>query len=123
MSIRAALIGCGRIATVHVDARQQAGVSIIALCDRDQPRAGEVALRAEAAHVFTEPDALFRKTKPDTVHIFTPPSSHASLALQAAEAGVHIVVEKPIALSLGEADEMIEAARRHGVSLIPHHNY
>jgi len=108
---------------VHVDALQQAGVSIIALCDRDQQRAGELALRAEAAHVFTEPDALFRETKPDTVHILTPPSSHASLALQAAEAGVHIVVEKPIALSLGEADEMIEAARRHGVSLIPHHNY
>ena len=119
----AALVGCGQIASVHADALRRAGISIIAVCDRDHQRASELALRADAARVFTETDALFREAKPDTAHVLTPPSSHAKLAVQATEASVHAVVEKPIALSVAEVDVMIESARRHNVNIIPHHNY
>ncbi|MFQ5993269.1 MAG: NAD-dependent epimerase/dehydratase family protein, partial [Nitrospiraceae bacterium] len=54
--------------------------------------------------------------------ILTPPQTHAALALQAIEAGCHVLVEKPMALSLPEADAMIEAARNHGVKLCVNHN-
>ena len=55
--------------------------------------------------------------------MLTPPAGHAPVAIQAAEAGCHVLVEKPMALDVAEADRMIAAARRAGVRLIPNHNY
>ncbi len=121
--MRAALIGCGQIAGYHLSALQRAGVEVVAVADRDEQKAAELAARAGGARVFSEAEALLAEARPDVVHILTPPSSHASLAVKAAEAGAHVLVEKPVALSTEEADAMIAAARRHGVRLVPNHNY
>ncbi len=121
--MRAALIGCGRIAGMHISALSRAGVQIVAVCDRDEQKATRTAALTRAARVYTDVGELLEAERPDAVHVLTPPASHATLAVQAAEAGCHVLVEKPIALSVADADDAIVAARRHDVTLAANHNY
>ena len=121
--LRAALIGCGKIAKTHVSALRAAGVDLAAVCDRDEQRATQIAALAPGAEVFADADAMLAQARPDVVHILTSPASHAPLAIKVAEAGAHALVEKPVALSVREADAMIAAAQANGVHLIANHNY
>jgi len=66
---------------------------------------------------------LLREEHPDVVHVLTPPETHAELAIQAMEAGCHVLVEKPMAVNLRQADSMITAARENRVKLCADHNY
>ncbi len=121
--MRAALIGCGKIAKMHVSALAGAGVELVAVCDRDQQRATQIAALAPGARPYRDFDALLAEMRPDVVHVLTSPTSHAPLAIKAAEAGAHVLVEKPVALSVEEADAMIEAARANGVRVMANHNW
>ncbi len=121
--LRAAVIGCGKIARLHASALDAAGIELVAVCDLDAQKAAEIAARSPMTRVFTDVDLLLAQTRPDVVHVTTPPSSHAALAIKVAEAGAHILVEKPVALSTAEIDAVIAAAERGGVRLIPTHNY
>jgi nucleoside-diphosphate-sugar epimerase/predicted dehydrogenase len=120
---RAALIGCGRIANMHASALRLAGIEIVAFVDRDEQKATQAAAGVAGARAFSDAGAMLEELHPDAVHILTPPSSHAALAIQAAEAGCHVLVEKPMALDTTEADRMIAAAHECGVTLAATHNY
>src|SRR3954447_8571516 len=121
--MRAALVGCGKIAKMHVSALAGAGVELVAVCDRDQQRAAQIAALAPGARAYADADALLAEMRPDVVHVLTSPSSHAALAIKAAQAGAHVLVEKPVALSVKEADAMIDAARANGVRVMANHNW
>lgn len=122
--MRVAIVGCGQISRAHVNAlRQMEDVQIVAVCDQDKHRAQDLATLAGNTAVYTDLAALLEQAKPDVAHILTPPSSHAKLAIQAMDAGVHALVEKPMTVSVEEADRMIEAARRNNVKLGTNHNY
>jgi len=119
-----AIVGCGKIAAAHVTAlRLIDDVEVIAVCDRDPDHARDIARAAGGADVFVDLASLLRRAPPDAIHVLTPPDSHAALAIEAMEAGCHALVEKPMALSVGEASSMIEAARENGVKLCANHNY
>ena len=64
-----------------------------------------------------------RQYRIDVVHVLTPPAAHTAVAIQAAEAGCDVLVEKPMALDVAEADRIIDAARAAGVRVVPNHNY
>jgi predicted dehydrogenase len=121
--MRTALIGCGRIAQMHARALRRAGVEIPAVCDRNKDKAVQTAALNPGARVYADAAALIAEQRPDAVHVLTPPASHAPLAIQAAEAGCHVLVEKPMALSVPDVDAMIAAAEDHGVTLATTHNY
>jgi nucleoside-diphosphate-sugar epimerase/predicted dehydrogenase len=122
--VRAALIGCGQVAHFHVEALRSApGAELVAVCDRDEQRAAEAAALEPGCRAYTDVAELLERERPGAVHILTPPATHAPLAVQAAQAGCHALVEKPFALSVAEADTMIAAAREHGVTLAANHNY
>jgi predicted dehydrogenase/nucleoside-diphosphate-sugar epimerase len=122
--MRVAIVGCGQIYRLHMGALQElTGVEIAAVCDRDKWRAREAATASGGAEAYSDLETLLRNERPDAVHILTPPTTHAELATQALEAGCHALVEKPFALSVREADSIIEAARRNGVQLCANHNY
>src|SRR5262245_55998949 len=116
--MRAALIGCGKIAKMHVSALAGAGVELVAVGDRDPQRAAQIAALAPGARAYGDFDALLADVRPDVVHVLTSPTSHAALAIKAAEAGAHVLVEKPVALSTAEADAMIDAACANGVRVM-----
>jgi predicted dehydrogenase len=99
------------------------GAKIIGICDIDEVKARETSRRFGIEKCYTDPATMLAECNLDVVHAVTPPASHAPLAIQAMEAGCHVLVEKPMALSAEEADQMISVARRTGRKLCVDHNH
>jgi nucleoside-diphosphate-sugar epimerase/predicted dehydrogenase len=122
--MQVAIIGCGRISKAHIDVLQSLkSVEICGVCDQDKYRAAKVASSIKTANAYTDCETLLRQEHPDAVHILTPPRTHPSLAIQVMEAGCHVLVEKPMALFVKDADEMLATARANHVRLCATHNY
>jgi len=120
--IRVALLGCGRIAHVHCGyLRQLAQVEFAGACDSNRA-AREAFTSRWQAPTYADVDELLAAAQPDVVHVLTPPATHASLAIHLLESGVHVLVEKPMAFTLAEADAMVAAAARSGKYLTVDHN-
>lgn len=116
-----ALVGSGRIATRHADllaSGQIRGASLAAVCDILEARASAFGRKHSVPH-FTDWHAMMRSpgTAIDIVIIAVQSGSHARACQELAHYGKHIVVEKPIALTLEDADAMIAACERAGVRL------
>ena len=121
--IRFGLIGCGAISQKHVEALKHLECALlVAVADKDQSRAAAVAARA-ATDWYTDYRFVLDRDDVDAVIIATPSGLHASMSLEALSCGKHVVVEKPMAMSLADADRMIEADDRAGrVLSVVHHN-
>jgi predicted dehydrogenase len=113
-----ALVGCGRISRKHVDAISRApGARLAAVCDLDLARAKAIGDKLGIPS-FTDMDEMIAKVPAiDVVNVLTPTGYHAKHAVHLAAYRKHIVVEKPMALKLEDADEMIMACDRAGVRL------
>jgi predicted dehydrogenase/nucleoside-diphosphate-sugar epimerase len=121
--MKIAMLGAGHIARLHAPAiRRQPDVQIVAIGDHDLTRARALARDLGVADVFGEPAAALEHTKPDVVHVLAPPHDHARLSLMAMHHGCHVYVEKPMALTPTEADDMIAVARQQRVCLCVGHN-
>jgi len=115
--IGTALIGLGRVAPTHAEALASLPRSrFVGVYDDDPDR---VKAFAERYHVRSYPslERLLTDTDVQMVSICTPHPTHARLSILAAEAGLHVLVEKPMAVSLADCDAMIDAAAAHGVTL------
>ena len=122
--LRFALIGCGNIARKHAHALQHfvAEAEIAAFVDRDLSRAQDFSAKY-GAPAFVNACEMMR-TMGDSIDVFsilTPSGSHCANVLELVEYGRPMVVEKPLALRLDDADRMIEACDAHGVKLFVVH--
>ncbi|MEQ8343186.1 MAG: NAD-dependent epimerase/dehydratase family protein [Marinovum algicola] len=123
MVLRTGIIGAGYIADWHADAVKMTGAArLTAVCDLSADAAGALAA-AHGAQVFTSVDEMIAAGVVDAVHICTPPQLHTSLAVQCLEGGLHCLVEKPVALSVPEMEEMARAAETSGKILAAGHNF
>ncbi|WP_341946931.1 Gfo/Idh/MocA family oxidoreductase [Microbacterium sp. LWH11-1.2] len=114
---RLGIIGTGIVAGLHLDAIAEApGIDLVAVCDIDQRRAAEAAERF-AARTWQDYREMFAAEQMDGVVITSPHSLHTAMAKAAAEAGVAVLVEKPMATTLADADEIIDTCERAGVPL------
>lgn len=121
MSIRYALIGCGRIAPNHLPSALACGMDVVALCDTN-PAAIDVLLEGlnlPRLHVnrYSDYRTMLDSESLDLVAIATDSASHAEIAKYCLAQGVAVLVEKPMALSLSDADEMLALSQEHGVPL------
>ena len=119
--LRFALIGCGRIAPKHADSLstgQIEGAELAAVCDILPDRALAFGQKYNVPH-FTSISEMMKKMggEIDVVSILTPSGLHAQHTIEVAKFGKHIVVEKPMALTLQDADQMISACDAAGVRL------
>jgi UDP-N-acetyl-2-amino-2-deoxyglucuronate dehydrogenase len=115
--LRTALIGCGKVGQIHAQALRELPESeFVAVCDPVFERAESLA-QPGGARAFVEVGPMLRDTRPQVVLIATPHPQHAAPAMAAAEAGAHVLVEKPLAANLRDCDAMLDAARRGGVQL------
>ena len=120
---RVGIIGAGYIATWHADAvRATPGAHLVAVCDQSRGAAEDLA-QAHGAQAFGSVEDMIAAGVCDAVHILTPPSSHHDLALQCLRAGLHVLVEKPVALSGDEAEAMRTTAVETGKVLAAGHNF
>ncbi len=117
--LKAAILGCGGIANTHarVLTELEDQVRITALCDIAEERAVGFNERyaKNQATVFTDFKEMYEKTNIDVVYICLPPFAHTDEVQLAAEHGIHVFIEKPIALSMDLANRMVEAVEKHGV--------
>lgn len=115
--VKFALVGCGRVSRKHVDAiARSPGARLVGVCDIDGDRARSLG-RATGVPAFTRLDDMFASVDADVVNVATPSGYHSEHAIRAAEVGKHVVVEKPIAVRLEDADAMIAACERARVKL------
>ncbi len=115
--VRTALIGCGKIGHTHAAALRELPESdFVAVCDSSAERAAAFAARY-GTRAFTDTAALLGEAGIEAVVIATPHPVHAAPAIAAARAGVHVLVEKPLAASLADCDAMLAAARQAGTLL------
>jgi len=122
--MRVGIIGCGEASEAHIHhIRRITGVEIVGVCDTDKERAQEISHRFGIRHIYRDAVDMLKERHSDVVHILTPPDTHKELSVQAMEAGCHVLVEKPMALNVKEADEMIAASRHHRVTLGICHNH
>jgi predicted dehydrogenase len=115
--VRTALIGCGKVGQIHAAAlRDLPESAFVGVCDADAGRAAAFADRYGTL-AFTDVGALLRDARPQAILVCTPHPLHAAPVIQAADAGVHALVEKPLAANLADCDAMLAAARRGGTRL------
>ncbi len=115
--VRVGLIGCGKVGQIHASAlRGVAEAELTAVCDVSAERVRAFADRY-GAHGYTDVNEMLSEGKVEAVLIGTPHPLHATPAIRAAEAGVHVLVEKPLAATLADCDAMLAAANRAGVVL------
>ena len=117
--LRTAAIGVGSLGRHHArnygDLAREGRVELIGVCDTDPQTASNIAADNQCEAVSDWRDLLDRV---DAVSIATPTETHAEIACAFLERGVHVLVEKPIALTLDEADRMITAAKKSGAKLM-----
>jgi predicted dehydrogenase len=122
MTLRVAIIGCGAIARVHLPAILGTdGLELVGLFDADAERARLAADRFGVERIFENWPALLAEPTVDIVAILLPHRLHADFAVQALEAGKHVMCEKPLAITLADCDRMIAAAERAERALMPCH--
>ena len=118
-----ALVGCGRIAPNHIQAALNNGLAVSALCDTDLPKAKALAAQfgLEDAGIYSDAAAMLSEIRPGLTAIAASSGAHGSLAALALSQGSHVIVEKPLALSLEEAKEICRLSRETGLLAMPCH--
>lgn len=118
-----ALIGCGRIAPNHIEAARNNNLDFVAMSDINPEAMHEKSDKFGLANVnmYTDYKEMIEKEKPELIAIATESGKHASIALNCITAGCHVIIEKPIALSIADADAVIKAGKDAGVVVCANH--
>ena len=124
--IRCAVIGYGgafNMGKAHSEwINAASGLRAVAACDLDPKRRAAARQDFPEFRTYARVGNLLKDPEVDLCVVITPHNTHARLAVQCAQAGKHVVVEKPMCLSAAEATQMIQAARKAGVTLTVFHN-
>ncbi len=114
-----ALIGCGRISANHVKAVAQNELEFVALCDSSEKNIDELVknhgLESKNIKRYSDYRTMIAECDIDLAAIATPSGSHAKIAMDCIEKGINIIVEKPIAMSIADANEIIKRSDEKGV--------
>ena len=110
---KVALLGAGFIADIHIESyhRFVPDAEVVAVFARDAERAKTFAMKHGIQAWFSDLDKAIHDSGCDIVDVCLPNCLHARATITAAKAGKHVIIEKPLAMNLNEADQMIEACR------------
>lgn len=113
-----ALIGCGRISGKHLESIAQLSdeLKLVAVCDIIADRA-KAAGEKYSVNWYTDYEEMLNKEEPDIVSVCTPSGLHPQHGIAAAQRGLHVIVEKPMAITLEAADRLIQACDKARVEL------
>ena len=123
--LKVGIVGCGLIAKArHIPGykRMKKTVSLCAVCDLNEKLAKEAAKDFRIPKAYSNVSEMLSKEDLDIVDICVPPQVHAPVAVEAIEKGCNVIMEKPMALNTSDCDQMVDAARKHGVKLCVIHN-
>jgi len=118
------IVGCGRISDLHeLGYRDREDARILAVCDTNHKQAKKQASHWGVDRIYKDYIELLQDPEIDLVELLLPHHLHCPFTVQAAQAGKHVSVQKPMALNAAEADQMIEAADKAGVILRVYENF
>lgn len=123
--VRAAIIGSGLIAgKKHIPAflKLRSTTELVAICDLNLTAAKEVAERFGIPRTYSNFGEMLNSEKPDLVDICTPPQTHVRLAIEAMRQGCHVLVEKPMALTTADCDQIVQASEEYGLKVCVAHS-
>lgn len=121
--LKVAIVGCGKIADSHASQiRRIPGCEIVGVCDREPLMARQLYDRFPIKQHFCDLNQLLTQSRPDVVHITTPPQSHFELAKLCLESGCHVYVEKPFTVSEDEARKLIDLAKEKQLKITAGHD-
>lgn len=121
--LKVAIVGCGKIADSHaLQIQRIEGCEIVGVCDREKLMAQQLHDRFPIKQYFDDLDELLRETKPDVVHITTPPKSHFEIGKQCLQHGCHVYIEKPFTLNTNDALALISLADQKGLKITAGHD-
>ncbi len=117
-----ALIGCGRISTNHIKAARNNKLEIAAVCDIEenhmQTLLAKHGLETDTSiRRYADYRKMIAEVKPELVSIATESGSHAEIALHCIQAGIHVIIEKPMAMSMEDAEEIIRQSQEKNVKV------
>lgn len=123
--LRGAIVGCGWIAHIsHIPAfRKLKEVEIVAICDKREDMAQETARRFDIPRAYKDFSRMLKEVDLDFVDICSPPQTHFALSMQTMKAGLHVLVEKPMALNTTEAERLISTSKKKKIKLCVIHNF
>jgi predicted dehydrogenase len=122
--VKVALIGAGQIARQHIAClKTLPEVEMAAVCDLSPATAEATAERYGVPAWFTDHRAMLEQVRPQVIHVTTPPTSHFRLAMDAFDAGAHVIVEKPATSTFEELNRLIQRSQQTGRHLVEDYNY
>ncbi len=122
--MRYALIGCGRISVNHIQSAINNNLEIVGLCDLLSERIKEkkeLFPQVKDVPEYLDYKEMIKKEKPELVAIATESGEHARIAIDCIKAGINVIIEKPIALSIKDANTIIKEAKLHNVKVCANH--
>jgi predicted dehydrogenase len=111
---RVVIIGTGMIGAAHLRAARLAGADVIGVLGSTPSRSAAVAAEWQVPRGYADLDQVIAD-RPDIVHICTPNNTHVPYGVRAARAGIHLVIEKPIATTIEDAEQLVAAVEQAGV--------
>ncbi len=122
--LKGVCVGAGYFSQFHYDAwNRLEAVELLAVCDTDLLKAMEIAEKYNIPNVYSDVTEMLEKENPDFIDIITPPASHFAIAKIAAERGVHIICQKPLAPDIAQALEMQQYMAKQKVIFAVHENW
>lgn len=122
--LRVGIAGAGYVTPFHIEGWRKTGQARVkAIYARDRRQGEEKARTLDVPAVFSDFRRFLDESGIDIVDIITPPEAHLSMVMEAAERGIHIICQKPLAPSLEEAEKIINIAQEAGVRFMVHENW
>lgn len=117
-----ALIGCGRIATNHIKAVKNNNLNLVAVCDTIPEQMQQLLEKhnlqnASSVKRYTDYKQMIEENRIELIGIATESGIHAEIALYCIDHGIHVIIEKPMAMSMSDADEIIRRSREKNVKV------
>jgi predicted dehydrogenase len=123
-TLRAAIIGTGKISEEHLKfLASHKGADLVGVCDLSPSLAKYAAKRFKAKAAYTSSAQMLAEARPDVVHVLTPAHTHVALVTDALNAGAHVIVEKPVAPTNAQFQELWKLAQSKGRVIVEDHNY
>ena len=122
--LKGVTIGAGYFSQFHYEAWSRIkDVNICAACDLAQDRLRPLQKQFGIERIYSDYHAMFDDVKPDFVDIITPPQTHEAICSAAAERGLSILCQKPLAPTLTQSEKIAAHAKEHNVSFMVHENF
>ena len=123
MPLRAGIVGAGLMGRWHAWAVKRAGGCVSAVMDLNPEVAKDLAKGYSGAENFSDVELMLNKTKLDVLHICTPPSAHSKIAELAIDAGLHLLIDKPVTPTAADTERLFNRAADRGVLICPVHQF